>query len=68
MGKISYGIYIYHYPCLVLVDRAMLALGWDAPVHWLMFGTAGLAATILVATGSYVAVERPILRAVRSIT
>ena len=64
LGVISYGIYIYHLPCLTLVDRALLKFGIDAPDQWFLFGGIGLALTITVATISYLAIERPVLRLV----
>ncbi len=64
-GVISYGIYIYHVPCLNIVDRIMLNAGFDAPDHWMMFGGAGLGLTLIAATLSYLVIERPVLRLVR---
>lgn len=64
-GIVSYGIYIYHVPCLDLVDRTMLQAGLDAPEYPMIFAAAGLALTLVAATLSYLIVERPILRLVR---
>jgi peptidoglycan/LPS O-acetylase OafA/YrhL len=65
LGTISYGFYIYHVPCLALVDRAMAARGLDAAEHGLAFGAAGFALSVAVATASYLLVERPALGAAR---
>ncbi|MBN1909364.1 MAG: acyltransferase [Pirellulales bacterium] len=62
LGLISYGIYIYHLPCLKLIARVMRRA--DAPPgdHWLLFATASLALSIVVAGASYILLERPVLR------
>lgn len=54
LGLISYGVYLWHWPIIVLVDRQMVG-----------FGGVGLAAvqvalTLGIATLSYVLVEQPI--------
>jgi peptidoglycan/LPS O-acetylase OafA/YrhL len=61
MGLISYGFYIFHLPCLTALDRFLSARGMDAAEHWLLFGAVGLMISILVATVSYVAVEKPVI-------
>jgi peptidoglycan/LPS O-acetylase OafA/YrhL len=53
LGAISYGIYLWHYPVLQLLDR--WGIGSSFPVL-LGLATAG---TLVVAWISYVAVERP---------
>ena len=65
MGVVSYGIYIYHVPCLNGVDWIMRRYGIDASDHWLLLGAAGLALTLTVATLSYLLIERPVLRLAR---
>ena len=47
LGRISYGVYLYHWPVFVW---------WDAPV------LAQLALTLVLATVSYVVLEQPIRR------
>lgn len=61
-GLISYGVYLYHLPCLSLVARAMSRAGFSAGDHWLLFAAAGLTLTVTVAGASYVLIERPVLR------
>ncbi|MDO8362954.1 MAG: acyltransferase family protein [Actinomycetota bacterium] len=54
LGKVSYGVYLYHWPVYVLVDRQ----GWDMPVGALLAIKCSITAG--VATASYFLVERPI--------
>jgi peptidoglycan/LPS O-acetylase OafA/YrhL len=54
IGKISYGTYLWHYPLFALLDGARLHL-FGYPLL-----TVRIAATLLVATGSYYLVEQPI--------
>jgi peptidoglycan/LPS O-acetylase OafA/YrhL len=61
LGTISYGVYIYHPPCLSLVASEMRKVGLTAGENWALFGMAGLALTVAVAAVSYVLMERPIL-------
>ena len=65
LGVISYGVYVYHLPSLNVTAKLMKRSGFDVSAYWLVFATAGLALTILIATISFVAVERPALRALR---
>lgn len=66
LGTISYGIYLYHLPVQHATARYMTkVLALDARSHWLMFGFASLALTVLVASLSFIIVERPILSLVR---
>jgi len=56
IGRISYGVYLYHWPVYVVLDQQR--------VHhagWALFAVR-LAATLAVATGSYFLVERPLRR------
>ncbi|MCU1501447.1 MAG: putative acyltransferase, partial [Ilumatobacteraceae bacterium] len=57
IGKISYGIYLYHWPVYVLIDRQR----WDLPVG-VTLAIKG-AITLAIALVSYAVVERPIRRA-----
>ena len=66
LGLISYSFYIFHLPCLNLIDRQMVEYGLDAPEYWLIFGVVGLALSLAVAILSYLLVERPVLRVVHS--
>ena len=54
LGKLSYGIYLFHWPIFVLMTTYRTGIS-----GWALFA-ARVAATLLVATLSYVAVERPV--------
>jgi hypothetical protein len=56
LGKISYGVYLFHWPIYVLVDRQAWGLpaAVDLAVKW--------SATLAVASASYYALERPVRR------
>ncbi len=56
VGKISYGTYLWHFPLFALLDAARLHL-YGYPLL-----TVRIAATLVVATGSYYLVEEPIRR------
>jgi len=66
LGAISFGFYIYHVPCLNYLDRTMTKFDMDAAEHWILFGCAGIMLTIVIASISYVVVERPCLKYVHS--
>ena len=66
LGAISYGFYIYHVPCLNFLDRTMAKFGTDAAERWILFGCAGIVLTAVVASVSYIVVEMPCLKYVRS--
>ncbi len=54
LGIISYGVYLWHWPVLVILDEARLGL--DGSAHRIVV----LAVTLIVATLSYRLLERPI--------
>ena len=54
LGIISYGLYLWHWPIYVVLDRDRTGLD-----GWPLFGVR-LAVTLAVATASYLVVERPI--------
>lgn len=56
LGVISYGVYLYHWPLDVFLDRARVGLG-----GWPLFGVRTVA-TLAVAIASYAFVEGPIRR------
>jgi len=54
LGRISYGVYLYHWPIFLVLDGPRLGnTGW-----WAF--TVRVAVTLAVASLSYVAIERPI--------
>jgi peptidoglycan/LPS O-acetylase OafA/YrhL len=67
LGIISYGIYLYHVPCLNMTYQYMTGLGMNCSESWAILGIASLALTVLIATVSYITIEKPILRLSRKI-
>jgi peptidoglycan/LPS O-acetylase OafA/YrhL len=62
LGTISYGIFLLHLPFLQLLSDEGLTR-WEPWLHpYLLWSIAGLAGTIVLATASWFAVERPALR------
>ncbi|MFZ0794421.1 MAG: acyltransferase [Candidatus Korobacteraceae bacterium] len=61
LGKISYGLYVYHLLALLLVG---IALGGktDTPARFLLYWFGGLGLTIGLASASYRWLESPFLR------
>lgn len=61
LGRISYGVYLYHMLCLTAVARL-----WPGPIDAaagkLTFASIAFALTACVATASYLLLERPLLR------
>ncbi len=64
-GMISYGIYLYHYPCLMFLEYLMRQKALDVTHHWFLFGITSFLVTLFMATGSYYIIEKPVLRLVR---
>ena len=62
LGRVSYGFYIWHLPVLTYTDQYLARLGLDAAEHWIVFGFLGLLLSLVIATVSFVLVERPLLR------
>jgi peptidoglycan/LPS O-acetylase OafA/YrhL len=65
LGRISYGIYLYHLPVMWLVDRQMMLRGWDAQMYSWQFSLAALSLSLAAASLSYFVVERPVQRMAR---
>jgi peptidoglycan/LPS O-acetylase OafA/YrhL len=65
LGTVSFGVYVYHLPCLRLVASQLNEAGQAAHEAWMLVGVLGLAASALVASGSYLLLERPLLRRFR---
>lgn len=63
LGKISYGIYIYHLLCLALATQIVGELGLEG--RWLVgisIWSVGFVLTLLVAASSYQWLEKPFLK------
>ena len=54
LGKISYGVYLYHWPIFVLIDRK----AWDVPVGVSLAVKCAL--TLVISVASYHLIEKPI--------
>lgn len=61
-GRISYGIYLFHYPVMRLVEKLMALPGTTPAAHPAGFALASLCLTIAIASASYFALERPLQR------
>jgi peptidoglycan/LPS O-acetylase OafA/YrhL len=65
LGKISYGLYIYHLLSLTAVRRAFVAIGQEdhsSLLVWSAQGALSLGVTVAVAAASYRWLETPFLR------
>jgi peptidoglycan/LPS O-acetylase OafA/YrhL len=60
LGVVSYGVYVYHMLCMTALVRLIPPV--DGPLDKIAFAAIALSLTIAVATASYLAIERPILR------
>lgn len=61
-GRISYGIYLFHYPVMRLVEKLMAVPGIKPDAHPGLFALASFILTIALASASYFALERPLQR------
>ncbi len=62
LGVISYGIYVFHLPCLELCKKLLTGNRQNAQVNTITLALLGLGASIIVASISFFAVERPLMR------
>lgn len=57
LGKISYGLYLWHFPILALSKKVS-----DERLHPAIYGSLGVIAALIVAAASHYFIERPFLR------
>ncbi|PHS05656.1 MAG: hypothetical protein COA78_15105 [Blastopirellula sp.] len=62
LGEISFGVYVFHLPCMKLVGRVLPLIDYSAKENSLLFAILSFGLSIAVATISYIAIERPLLR------
>lgn len=62
LGRISYGIYLFHFPVLALIYESLWALGLQLPAHGAALFLGASIATIMVSALSSALVEIPINR------
>jgi peptidoglycan/LPS O-acetylase OafA/YrhL len=62
LGTVSYGVFLYHLPLLALLGRWHLSDLEDHVHPYLLWTTAALAGSLLLATASWKLVEAPALR------
>jgi peptidoglycan/LPS O-acetylase OafA/YrhL len=71
LGKISYGIYMYHMPVVYAAGFLCGKTGFDSRPGWIFFPTYFLfvfLVTIVVASVSYHLIEQPLLKRTRHIS
>ncbi len=68
LGRISYGLYVYHIPCIILVPRYFVAERYVEPgiSSWLLLMSVVLLVIMVVSTLSYLLLERPFLKLKRN--
>ncbi len=59
LGRISYGVYLYHLPMMIFAERAAARLGYHSQLG---IRALGVFTTILLAALSWVLIEQPCLR------
>jgi peptidoglycan/LPS O-acetylase OafA/YrhL len=62
MGRISYGIYLYHYPIVRIVERQAKARMADTWPRTAVIASMSVGLTIVVSVLSWFVLERPVLR------
>jgi peptidoglycan/LPS O-acetylase OafA/YrhL len=67
LGALSYGFYVYHVACMLLLQRLYPTGRAVSAEHKLVFFVASVVLTVLVASISYLLIERPLfLRTARA--
>ncbi len=60
LGDVSFGIYLWHYPLLLIVYRVSTS-DWNSPLHSLAALVIVIVGTLLLAAFSYHCIEKPIM-------
>jgi len=61
LGKISYGLYVYHYGVIALVAALFKKYGLEYSMRSPQMFLAAMSATLLIATVSFYLIEKPII-------
>src|SRR5690625_3019743 len=59
IGERSYGIYLWHWPIILILTELLPAASYDSAMSWTIRGLA-LVTTLLVASASYRWIEQPV--------
>lgn len=62
LGRISFGVYVYHYSLMQLTAKIIRGLGAVPEENWLAFAAISLVLTLAAATASYHWLELPLFR------
>lgn len=65
VGKVSYGVYLFHLPILWWLDRYMQMSGWDALDYPWLFAASAFGLSLVAAALSFHLLEQPLMRRVR---
>jgi peptidoglycan/LPS O-acetylase OafA/YrhL len=61
LGKISYGLYVYHYGVIAIASALFRKYGLGYSIRSLEFFAASMGATLLIATLSFYLLEKPLI-------
>jgi peptidoglycan/LPS O-acetylase OafA/YrhL len=61
MGKISYGLYVYHYGIIAIMLALFKTYQIDYSLRSAQFSIASMGATLIIASLSFYLLEKPII-------